>query len=341
MTRTPAPRSSPVVSSSTLPSSRCTDVDAALLDEQVGEPAAAGEGRREHLADEVGVEHGRASYTPRARENPRRQRPCWGSRSCSSPALAGVRARGAARADRVVIVVARPGAGRRPAGDPRRPAALRDGRLRRDVDGRPRGGHPVRRRAVDLGRARGPSRPDPATLFLTHRARGSGRAALVGTVGDAYAARTGRAVPPRRGRLRTPFVYPDIDDVQRANARADVRAVPGLLGQTVLDAGLRVSVTSSRGPTPARLAPLVAMDEDGVGPAGRAHAPPRPRGGGGSRRAGPGSGRPGGDRRRRRRHREHPAPPGDRASPARRRAHRPGGRPTARGEHGAHVARAR
>ncbi len=109
---------------------------------------------------------------------------------------------------------------------------------------------------------------DPATHFLTIPPGPINEPFLVGTVGEAYAARTGRVVPPARPNGHGPFLYPDIVDVQGANARADVRAVPGLLGQSVLDAGLRVSVASYDGADIARLAPLVVMDEDGVVPWG-------------------------------------------------------------------------
>ncbi|MEX2459460.1 MAG: hypothetical protein WD770_10810 [Actinomycetota bacterium] len=117
--------------------------------------------------------------------------------------------------------------------------------------------------------------PDPNAFFLTVTPGPVTERLAVGTVADAYVARTGR-LPPASTREGIPFVYPDIELVLRANARADVRATPGLLGSALRDAGLRASVASLDGYR-SRLAPLVAMDEEGVVDAGFIMAPARPR----------------------------------------------------------------
>lgn len=116
--------------------------------------------------------------------------------------------------------------------------------------------------------------PDPNTFVLTVAPGPVTERLVVGNVGDAYRARTGRN-PPAPAGDRTPFVYPDIDLVLGANARADVRAMPGLLGSAVREAGLRASVASLDG-FRSRLAPLVAMDGEGVVDAGFVMDPARP-----------------------------------------------------------------
>jgi hypothetical protein len=117
--------------------------------------------------------------------------------------------------------------------------------------------------------------PDPNAFVLTVAPGPVTEPLVVGNVGDAYRTRTGR-IPPAPAGGGTPFVYPDIDLVVRANARADVRATPGLLGSSLREARLRASVASLDGFW-SRLAPLVAMDEDGVVDAGFVMDPTRPR----------------------------------------------------------------
>jgi hypothetical protein len=109
--------------------------------------------------------------------------------------------------------------------------------------------------------------PDPATHFLTIQPGPVRERLLVGTVGEAYQARTGM-VPPEASGETAPFVYPDITAVKDANGAAEIRAVPGMLGQTLADAAVTRSVASFADPVVTRLAPLVAMDRRGVVPWG-------------------------------------------------------------------------
>ncbi|HYU58773.1 MAG TPA: hypothetical protein VEO00_12090, partial [Actinomycetota bacterium] len=84
------------------------------------------------------------------------------------------------------------------------------------------------------------------------------RLPTVGTVGDAYTARTGEREPAATDPEMPPFVYPDIDLVAQLNARPEVRARPGLLGSEFADRNIDRAVVTIR-EAPVRLAPLVAM----------------------------------------------------------------------------------